>query len=225
MKCIEYVGKTVEDAKGNALSELGVTEDKVEIEVIDEGNKGLLSIIGRRPAKIKVTVKRNYANEARDFLRSILQNMGIEAEINISESKNSIKIVLNGPNMGILIGYRGETLDSLQYLVSLVVNKDQGQEYKRVVLDAENYRAKREDTLKRLAVRMAHKVQKTGRIMKLEPMNPYERRIIHSVLQDDKYIKTYSEGDEPRRYVVIDLKKAWWLSFYLGIFKKIRREE
>lgn len=208
MKCLEYVGKTVGVAKENALSELGVTEDRVEIEVIDEGNKGLLSIIGRRPAKIKVTLKKDYATEAKSFLRNILDNMGIDAEINITENKNVIKIVLNGSNMGILIGYRGETLDSLQYLVSLVVNKEQSGEYKRVVLDAENYRDKREETLKRLAMRIAHKVHKTGKIMRLEPMNPYERRIIHSALQEDKYIKTYSEGDEPHRYVVIDLKKA-----------------
>jgi spoIIIJ-associated protein len=110
--------------------------------------------------------------------------------------------------MGILIVYRGETLDSIQYLVNLVVNKGQDGQYKRVVLDAENYRDKREETLKRLAVRMSHRVEKTGKLMRLEPMNPYERRIIHSALQIDKFVKTYSEGDEPRRYVVIDLKKA-----------------
>lgn len=110
--------------------------------------------------------------------------------------------------MGILIGYRGETLDSLQYLVSLIINKGHETEYKRVVLDTENYRSKREETLKRLAFRVADKVKATGKFVKLEPMNPYERRIIHSSLQNDKYVDTFSEGDEPYRRVVVDLKKA-----------------
>lgn len=208
MKCKEFVGKTIDEAKEHALNELGTQEDKVKIEVIDEGKKGILNFIGRRLAKIKVTVNKDYSEEARKFLKSILDNMKIEAEINIKESNNKINIELKGSSMGILIGYRGETLDSIQYLVNLVVNKGQDGEYKRVILDAENYRDKREETLKRLAVRMSHRVEKTGKLMRLEPMNPYERRIIHSALQTDNYVKTYSEGDEPRRYVVIDLKKA-----------------
>ncbi len=208
MKCMEFVGKTIDEAKEHALSELCTQEDKLKIEVIDEGKKGILNFIGRRPAKIKVTVNKNYSEEARKFLKSILDNMKIDAEIDINETNNKINIELKGSSMGILIGYRGETLDSIQYLVNLVVNKGQDGQYKRVVLDAENYRDKREETLKRLAVRMSHRVEKTGKLMRLEPMNPYERRIIHSALQSDKYVKTYSEGDEPRRYVVIDLKKA-----------------
>ncbi len=156
-----------------------------------------MNFIGRRPAKIKVTVNKNYSEEARKFLKSILDNMKIDAEIDINETNNKINIELKGSSMGILIGYRGETLDSIQYLVNLVVNKGQDGQYKRVVLDAENYRDKREETLKRLAVRMSHRVEKTGKLMRLEPMNPYERRIIHSALQSDKYVKTYSEGDEP----------------------------
>ena len=208
MKSMEFVGKTIDEAKEHALSELGTQKDKVKIEVIDEGKKGIFNFIGRRPAKIKVTVNKDYSEEARKFLKSILDNMKVDAEIDIKESNNKINIELKGSSMGILIGYRGETLDSIQYLVNLVVNKGQDGEYKRVVLDAENYRDKREETLKRLAVRMSHRVEKTGKLMRLEPMNPYERRIIHSALQSDKYVKTYSEGDEPRRYVVIDLKKA-----------------
>ena len=208
MKCMEFVGKTIDEAKKHALSELCTQEDKLKIEVIDEGKKGILNFIGRRPAKIKVTVNKDYSEEARIFLKSILDNMKVDAEIDIKESSSKINIELKGSSMGILIGYRGETLDSIQYLVNLVVNKGQDGEYKRVVLDAENYRDKREETLKRLAVRMSHRVEKTGKLMRLEPMNPYERRIIHSALQSDNYVKTYSEGDEPRRYVVIDLKKA-----------------
>lgn len=208
MNFIEMTGRTIAEAKQNAISELGVTEDKVDVLVIDEGSKGLLSIIGKRPAKVKVTVKRDYREEAEIFLKNIFDAMGINAEIKIKEIKDKIKIELIGSNMGILIGYRGETLDSLQYLVSLVINKNHDGEYKRVIIDTENYRTKREETLKRLAIRMSNKVQKSRKTVKFEPMNPYERRIIHSALQNNKNIKTYSEGDEPNRYVVIDLKKA-----------------
>ncbi|NMM62036.1 protein jag [Clostridium sp. P21] len=207
MKVMEMTGRTVEEALKIALSELKVTEDKVEVEVLDSGKKGFFNI-GSRPAKIKVTVKRDYMYEAKAFLRDVLDSMKVKAEIRTKEEGNVIKVSLTGPNMGILIGYRGETLDSLQYLISLVVNKGHDTEYKRVILDTENYRLKREETLKRLARRIADKVRKTGKAVKLEPMNPYERRIIHSALQDDVLVDTYSEGEEPFRRVVVDLKKA-----------------
>ncbi|KAJ49564.1 spoIIIJ-associated protein [Clostridium tetanomorphum] len=208
MKTIDMTGKTVEDAVNNALKELNVAIDKVEVEVIDEGSKGLFKLIGARPAKVKVTVKKDHAYEAKNFLREVLESMGIKAEIRAEEEENVLRICMTGPNMGILIGYRGETLDSLQYLVSLVVNKNHEDEYKRVILDTENYRQKREETLKRLALKIGNKARRTGKIVKLEPMNPYERRIIHSVLQNDPYVETYSEGEEPYRRVVVDLKKA-----------------
>lgn len=207
MVVIEMVGRTVEDALKNALEELKITEDKVEYEILDEGNKGFLKI-GARPARIKVKVKRDYIYETRTFLRDVLDKMGVKAEIRVKEEDNTVKFTLTGPDMGILIGYRGETLDSLQYLVSLVLNKGHETEYKRVILDTENYRLKREETLKRLARRIAEKVKTTEKQVKLEPMNPYERRIIHSALQNDPYVETYSEGDEPYRRVVVDLKKA-----------------
>jgi spoIIIJ-associated protein len=208
MKTIEMMGRTVEEAVKNALAELKLTEDKIEVEVIEEGSKGLFKIIGAKPAKIKVHVKRDYIFEAKTFIREILDTMGVKAEIRIKEDENVLNISLTGPDMGIIIGYRGETLDSLQYLVSLIVNKGHETEYKRVVLDTENYRAKREETLKRLASKTAYKVRKSGKSFRLEPMNPYERRIIHSALQNDPYISTSSEGEEPYRRVVIDLKKA-----------------
>ncbi len=208
MKAIEVSGKNIEEAKRNALKQLQTTEDKVEILVLDEGSKGILGFIGTKPCKIRVTVKRDYIEEAKTFIRSILDNMGVMAEIRIKEENNVVNISLTGPRMGIIIGYRGETLDAIQYLVSLIINKDHETEYKRVVLDTENYRLKREETLKRLAEKTAYKVRRNGRSFKLEPMNPYERRIIHSTLQNDKYVYTYSEGEEPYRKVVVDLKKA-----------------
>lgn len=200
-------GRTVDEALKNALDELKITQDKVDFEILDHGKKGFLNI-GSRPAKIRVKVKRDYVYEAKTFLRDILNCMNVKAEIKIKEENNIINIILTGPDMGILIGYRGETLDSLQYLISLVINKKHDAEYKRVILDTENYRAKREETLKRLAIKISDKVKRTRRPVKLEPMNPYERRIIHSALQNDSYVNTYSEGEEPFRRVVVDLKKA-----------------
>lgn len=208
MKNIETMGKTTEEAIQNALKELNVTQDKVEIEILKEGSKGFLNIIGVKPAKVRVTLKRDSASDATKFLRGVLNAMKIKAEIHAKEENDELKIDLVGPNMGVLIGYRGETLDSLQYLVSLVVNKNHDETYKRVILDTANYRQTRQDTLKRLANKMGDKVRVSGKTLKLEPMNPYERRVIHSTLQNNEYVTTHSEGDEPYRRVVIELKKA-----------------
>ena len=207
MKLIEVNGRTVDEAVDSALKELNVTKDKVEIEILDEGNKGFLNIFGAKPARIKVKVKRDYIVEAKSFLRNVLNSMEIKAEIRMKEEDDTLNINLIGPNMGLIIGYRVETLDSLQYLISLVVNKGHENPYKRVVLDTENYRAKREETLKRLAGKTAFKVRKFKKAIKLEPMNPYERRIIHAALQNDKSVYTYSEGEEPFRKIVIDFKR------------------
>lgn len=208
MKTIEMTGRTVEEAVKNALNELKITEDKVDVEILDEGNKGIFKLLGVRPARVKVKVKKDYIYEAKTFLREILDCMKMKAEIKIKDENGVIKITLSGSDMGILIGYRGETLDALQYLISLAVNKGHDDEYKRIILDTENYRLKREETLKRLARRIAEKVVKSGKSVKLEPMNPYERRVIHSELQNNSYVETYSEGEEPYRKVVVDLKKA-----------------
>lgn len=207
MKIIEMTGKTVDEALKNALRELNLTEDKVEFEVLEEGSKGLFNLIGSKLAKIKVTVKRDPVLECKNFLTNVLKSMGVTADIEVREEKETIFINLSGPKMGLVIGYRGETLDSLQYLVSLVVNKNHDVPYKKVVLDTENYRSKREETLKRVAQKTAYKVKKTGRPYKLEPMNPYERRIIHSALQNYNDISTYSEGEEPFRRIVVSLKR------------------
>jgi len=155
-----------------------------------------------------VTLKRDYIGDAKKFLREILNAMNVKAEIHVKEENNEININLVGPNMGVLIGYRGETLDSLQYLLSLVVNKNHDETYKRVILDTVNYRQNRQETLKKLALKMGDKVRINGKTLKLEPMNPYERRVIHSTLQNNAYVTTHSEGDEPYRRVVIELKKA-----------------
>lgn len=207
MKFVEVTGKSVDEAIENALRELNITKDRAIIDIIDEGSRGFLSFIGNKPAKVKVTVKRDYIEEAYNFVRSVLDSMGILAEIKIREDNDVIKIDLTGPRMGLIIGYRGETLDSLQYLISLVVNKHHDISYKKIILDTENYRAKREEALKQVALKIANKVKKTKKIFKLEPMNPYERRIIHAILQEDNNIITYSEGDEPFRRVVIALKE------------------
>ena len=213
MNSMEFSGKTVSDALSVALKELNITEDKITYEVLEEGSKGLLGLIGTRPAVIKVTmkaeepVKKDIQVEAKDFLKGVLDSMEILAEIETKLEDNILKVNLTGPKMGLIIGYRGETLDSLQYLTSLVINKRRDGEYVRVVLDTEGYRQKREETLERLAEKTAYKVKKYGRAMKLEPMNPYERRIIHSKLQEDTKVKTFSVGDEPFRRVVIELDK------------------
>jgi len=206
MKCIEIEGKNVDTAIENALEKLNVDRNRVEVQILDEGNKGFLKF-GARPAKVKVTVKRDSILEAKAFLTDVLEKMNVKAEVFVTEEKDNLKIDLKGDDMGIIIGYRGETLDSLQYLVSIVVNKGHEGEYKRVVLDTENYRAKREEKLKSLAIKLAHRVAKTKKAFRLEPMNPYERRIIHATLQEDRYVDTYSEGAEPYRRVVIEVKR------------------
>ena len=210
MNSMQFSGKNVEEAIANALRELNVTEDKITYEVIEEGTKGLLGLIGTKPAIIEVTVKpveRDLKVEATRFLAGIFENMDITAEMDAELEDNMLKIDISGPKMGLVIGYRGETLDSLQYLTSLVVNKKREGEYVRVILDTEGYRKKREETLERLAEKTAYKVKKYRRSMKLEPMNPYERRIIHSKLQKIEGIATHSVGDEPFRRVVIELDK------------------
>lgn len=205
---IEKTGKTVQEAISAALSELNLTENDVDIEVLEEGNKGIFGIIGSKIARIRATVKeveKSRGDIASDFLYNVLNDMGVEADIIINEDDESIVVDVNGDDIGIIIGRRGETMDALQYLTSLVVNKGFG-DYKRVQVNVENYREKREETLVKLANRLADKVMKYKKPVTLEPMNPYERRIIHSTLQGHKYVETYSVGEEPKRKVVISLK-------------------
>ncbi|NLO81987.1 MAG: protein jag [Clostridiales bacterium] len=205
MKSVETSGRTVEEAILMAVAQLGVRRDNLNIEIIEQPSKRLFGIIGGKSAKIRATVKSDVKDEVKEFLTKLLSYMEIEAKISITEDDSKIMVRLSGQNMGLLIGYRGETLDALQYLTNLAINKN-NTEYKRIIIDTEEYRSKREETLRRLAKRLANKVQKTKRSIVLEPMNPYERRIIHSTLQNHPNVITYSEGDEPYRKVIIKAK-------------------
>ena len=207
MDFIEVSAKTVDDAITEACQKFSVTSDKLEYEVVEEGSAGFLGI-GAKPAIIKARVKSSIQDIAKTFLNEVFEAMGLTVVIDIKydEIDNLMDIDLSGDEMGVLIGKRGQTLDSLQYLTSLVVNKDV-ENYIRVKVDTENYRKRRKDTLENLAKNIAFKVKRTKRSVSLEPMNPYERRIIHSALQNDRYVTTHSEGEEPFRRVVVTLKR------------------
>jgi len=216
MEWKEFTAKTVEDALNNAMLDMGATIENLEYEVLEKETNGFLGMFGK-PAKIKVALKLTKENSAKKFLNDVFGAMGIKANIEVTyDSENTcIDINVDGDEMGVLIGKRGQTLDSLQYLVSLVVNKN-SDNYIKVKLDTENYRARRKETLENLAKNIAFKVKRTRKPVSLEPMNPYERRIIHSALQNDKYVETYSEGEEPYRKVVINIKKTNHEAKYLG---------
>lgn len=208
MDFIEFTGKTVDDALTNALVELGVTSDQIDYEVLEKGSSGFLGF-NSKPAKIKARKKYTVVDHIRNFLSQVFDAMGLEVEILINasaEEENVYDVELKGAEMGVLIGKRGQTLDSLQYLTNLAINKH-SDTYTRVKLDTEDYRKRRKDTLENLAKNIAYKVKRTKKAVSLEPMNPFERRVIHSALQNDRYVSTHSEGDEPFRHVVITLKR------------------
>ena len=206
MEWKEFTAKTVNEALTNALIEFETSSDKVEYEVIEKESSKLLGLLSK-PARIRVRLKMTYGETAKEFLDKVFKAMNMEVNIDVvyHEEERQIDIDLSGAEMGILIGKRGITLDSLQYLVSLVVNRN-SENYIKVKLDTENYRERRKETLENLARNLAHKVKKIHKPVYLEPMNPYERRVIHSTLQKDKYVETHSEGEEPYRKVVITLK-------------------
>ena len=206
MEYTKFCAKTVNDAITEACKALGVTSDKLDYKVVEEGSNGFLGI-GAKDAQIEAAVKNSVSDVASDFLKDVFAAMNIIVVVDVkyNAENNEMNIDLSGDDMGVLIGKRGQTLDSLQYLVSLVVNKG-NEDYIRVKVDTENYRERRKSTLENLAKNMAYKVKRTRRPLHLEPMNPYERRIIHSALQNDKFVTTHSEGEEPYRHVVITLK-------------------
>ncbi|MCR4604402.1 MAG: protein jag [Eubacterium sp.] len=238
MEWLEVEDKTVQDALTQASIKLELTSDQLEYEVIEEEKAGLLGLFSKT-AKIRVRKKGDYSEEETPevkvepvsetteakpaktgkkmseadldkFLKDMFDAMGLDVEVskNYNEAEKQMEINLSGPKMGLLIGKRGQTLDALQYLISLVLNKN-SEDYIKVKLDTENYRERRKETIENLAKNVAKKVKKSGRPAFLEPMNPYERRIIHSTLQDDKYVDTHSEGEEPHRKVVVTVNKEF----------------
>lgn len=207
MEFIEVSAKTVDDAITEASIKLGTTSDKIEVEVIEKGSTGFLGIKSK-PAIIKARKKNDTVDNIREFLENVFSAMDMEVTIDIKKAEDDkvYEVELSGKEMGLLIGKRGQTLDSLQYLTNLAVNKH-SDGYIKVKLDTEDYRQRRKDTLENLAKNIAYKVKRTKRPVSLEPMNPFERRVIHSSLQGDRYVETHSEGEEPFRHVVVTLKK------------------
>ncbi len=228
---MEKRARSVEEAVAEALAELKISKDDAVIEIIQEPSKGFLGL-GAKEAIVKVSAKAakkaaapkkeapkqekvtaaavtkelnisaTAEEDAKKFITDILTAMGIEVTVTTELNEDMLRVNLEGDNMGIVIGKRGDTLDSLQYLTSLVVNQ-KSEDYVKVSIDTENYREKRSEALSALAERLAAKVARTGKKFALEPMNPYERRIIHSNLQDNEDVTTFSVGQEPYRKVVI----------------------
>ena len=206
MDYIEFSAKTVEDALTEASIQLGITSDKLEYEVIEKGSSGFLGI-GSKNAVIKVCKKCSVEDEVKSFLGQVFNAMNLEVEVivKINEDDKYVDVELKGGDMGVLIGKRGQTLDSLQYLTNLAINKHFDSYYK-IKIDTEDYRHRRKETLENLAKNISYKVKRTKHSVSLEPMNPFERRVIHSALQNDRYVTTHSEGEEPYRHVVVTLK-------------------
>lgn len=222
------VGKTIDKAVDSALEKLGLTRDQVEVNVIQQPESGVFGLFGKKdaivevfekeivieePEEVEVIVEKvepevgpTKAEKAIEFLEQLFETMGIDCTIEVTEDDDFLRINLVGDKMGILIGRRGQTLDAIQYLTSLAVNKE-GEDYQRIIIDTENYRDKRQRTLEDLADKMANKALRYGRRISLEPMNPAERRIIHARLQNNPNVTTYSEGQDPYRYIVIQAQR------------------
>ncbi|MEQ2527910.1 RNA-binding cell elongation regulator Jag/EloR [Bacillaceae bacterium CLA-AA-H227] len=205
MRQVTATGQTVVEAVKSALAQLETTEDRTEVSIIDEGKKGIFGF-GSRPAIVKVTVKIDPVEEAKQFLLNVCEKMGVSAKIEVKREGKQVQFLLSGEKMALLIGKRGQTLNSLQYLTQLVINRFADQ-YLTVILDAEDYRKRRNETLIQLAERLAEKAQRTGQKVTLEPMPSYERKVIHTALMGNRRIKTYSDGVEPNRHIVISPNK------------------
>jgi len=203
LQFIEVSGKTEDEAVENALVQLGLSRDDVSVEIVEQAKSGFLGLKSS-PAVVKVfyEIKEQRTERVESFLAGLLDRMGVEADIDITEGEDSISIVLTGKDPGALIGRRGETLDAIQHLANYVVNRGATGRV-RINLDAENYRQRRNETLESLAIRTAGKVLKYRRNMTLDPMNAYERHVIHSALQGHEHISTYSVGSEPNRRIVV----------------------
>lgn len=230
MTSVEKTGKTVDEAIEAAIGELGVSREQIEYTVLDEPSKGLFGFLGGKPARIRVELKEGHtpvaavakekpvqtaASEksqadtvaaARAFLQSVFTAMKLDVKIEKMTTPEQVTLNLRGEDLGVLIGKHGQTLDALQYLTNLAAHRD-CDERVRIIIDVEDYRKRREETLTRLALRLADRVKLRGEKVVLEPMSPHERKIIHTALQDDLRVTTFSEGEEPFRKVVIELKK------------------
>lgn len=202
MKQVTATGQTVEEAVESALAQLKTTKDRAEVSIIDEGKKGIFGIFGSRPAVVKVTVIIDPLEEAKKFLSQVSEQMGAPVEIEIRRDGKQAHFLMTGEKIALLIGKRGQTLNSLQYLTQLVVNRFSNQ-YLTVILDAEDYRNRRNETLVQLAGRLALKAIKSGKDVALEPMPSYERKVIHTALSENNRVKTFSDGTEPHRFIVI----------------------
>lgn len=207
MEYIEVSAKTVDDAITLACQKLSVPSDRLEYVVDSEGSSGFLGI-GSKAAVIRARIKCSVTDIAKDFLNDLFEKMNYDVVVSVkyNEDDELMEIELCGDEMGVLIGKRGQTLDSIQCLVKLVVNKN-SDKFIRVTVDTENYRQRRKETLENLAKNLAFKVKRTKRSVSLEPMNSYERRIIHATLQNDKYVETHSEGEGKDRQIIISFKK------------------
>lgn len=210
MRSVEIIARSVEEAIDEGLEKLGANRDEVEITVLDEGNKGLFGILGAKQAKVRLEFKVNtkYKSQAaKEYLQEVLRLMKVEADIHVEiVDEENIRLAVYGENLGLLIGRRGQTLDALQYLVSMAANRE-GSNWVRIIMDVEGYRSRRENTLKSLAHRLAAKAIDSGRRVALDPMTALERRIIHTELQANPDVETHSEGREPYRRVIIVPKR------------------
>ena len=204
MDAIERLARTVEEATREALEKLQATKDDVIVTVLDEGSKGVFGI-GARPARVKVERKPDPTQEVLNFVTKACELMGLHVVLESTERDRYLNINIKGENMGILIGKRGQTLDALQYVTNLSVGRH-GKLAKNVVIDTENYRKRRRETLESLARTMSRRVRDSRQQIKLEPMSRFERHIIHTILQNDRYVRTFSEGNEPFRYVIVTYK-------------------
>lgn len=206
MTQIEKTGRNVDEALELALIEMGLSRDEVEVEVLEEESKGVFGLFGQKDAKIRVTQKENAHVIAKNYVETIMNGLEMDATVDVTMDDNLVNTTISGDGMAIVIGKHGNTLDAIQYLTSLVVNKNRD-EFIHVSIDSENYREKRKESLVDLAHRMAHKAKKQRKDIILHPMNSYERRIVHTALQSDSEVNTRSEGKDPYRKVIIFLNR------------------
>lgn len=202
MKQVTASGQTVDDAVQSALEQLNTGRDQVNIEIIDEGKKGMFGIFGAKRAIVKVSIQENPIDLAAKYLEEMTRSFAGDIVVDVKQEQNNVVFNLSSEKIAMVIGKRGQTLNAIQHLVQVMLNR-QSTEFYRITVDAEGYRERREETLKQLASRLADKAIKIRRNVTLEPMPSYERKVIHSILQDNPKVETHSDGSDPNRFVVI----------------------